>query len=138
MNAKKFYVLLSVMAVLMSVLACSLFSTTPTVSNVRLATDETGNTKVTSYTPSQSFFVFADLSDIKVGSTIEARWYAANVNGVDANKLINTSDYTYESGITYIYFKLGTTDGSDWPTGTYRVEIYLDGTKVGEQSFDVQ
>ena len=82
--------------------------------------------------------MFADLSGLKVGSVVEAKWYAVDVQGVDANKEINTSDYSYESGVSYVYFKLSTNDGSDWPTGTFKVEIYLDGTKVGEQTFTVQ
>ncbi len=57
---------------------------------------------------------------------------------MQANSELNTSDYTYESGVGFVYFQLSTTDGSDWPTGSYRVELYLDGTKVGEQGFSVQ
>jgi hypothetical protein len=138
MKFRKVSVLLAVVAVLLVTLACSALDTTPTVSNIRMATDDTGKTTVTSYSPSQEFFVFADLSGLKVGSVVEAKWYAVDVQGVDANKEINTSDYSYESGVSYVYFKLSTNDGSDWPTGTFKVEIYLDGTKVGEQTFTVQ
>ena len=140
MNIRKLSIVLALTAVLFAMLACSAvnFNTTPTVSNIRMATDDTGKTTVVSYSPSQEFFVFADLSGIKTGSLIEAKWYAVNVQGVDANKEINTSDYTYENGVDYVYFKLSTSDGSDWPTGTFKVEIYLDGAKVGEQTFTVQ
>ncbi|MBI2759399.1 MAG: hypothetical protein HYX49_12080 [Chloroflexi bacterium] len=138
MSTRKFSVILALAVVILATLACSALSTTPTVSNIRMATDDTGKTTTTTYSPSEVFFVFADLSNIKVGSVIEAKWYAVNATGVDANTEINTSDYTYESGIDYVYFKLSTNDGSDWPAGTFRVELYLDGLKVGEQLFAVQ
>ena len=78
------------------------------------------------------------LAGIEVGSLIQSKWYAVDVEGVDPNSEINTSDYTYEAGIGYVYFQLSTSDGGDWPPGSYRVELYLDGTKVGEQGFSVR
>jgi len=139
MNTRKLFIVLAVIVVLLATLACNALSTsTPTVSNIRMTTDVTGKTTTALYSPLQEFYVFADLSGIKVGSVIAAKWYAVNVTGVTPNNEINTSSYTYESGIGFVYFKLSTNDGSAWPAGSFRVEITLDGKKVGEQSFSVQ
>ncbi len=138
MKSRRFSVALAIAAILIGSLACGTLSTTPTVSNIRMTTDDTGKTQTSTYAPSDKFYVFADLSGIKVGSVIEAKWYAVSVAGVDPNSEINTSDYTYESGIGFVYFQLSKSDGGDWPSGSYRVELYLDGTKVGEQGFTVQ
>src|SRR5512143_691703 len=99
MNARRFTIALAVLVVLVATLACGTINTTPTVSNIRMSTDDTGKTPTSSYAPTDKFYVFADLSGIKVGSVIEAKWYAVNAQGVDANSEINTSDYTYEAGI---------------------------------------
>ncbi len=138
MKTRRLAPLVAGLALIMAILACSTFETTPTVSNIRMATDDTGKTSTSTYAPTDQFYVFADLSGIKVGSVIEAKWYAVNAQGVTANSELNTSDYTYESGVNFVYFQLSTTDGGDWPTGTYRVELFLDGTKTGEQAFTVQ
>ncbi len=138
MKTRRLAPLVAGLALILAILACSTFETTPTVSNIRMATDDTGKTSTSTYAPSDQFYVFADLSGIKVGSVIEAKWYAVNAQGVTANSELNTSDYTYESGVNFVYFQLSTTDGGDWPTGTYRVELFLDGTKTGEQAFTVQ
>ena len=138
MKIKKYSILLATVVLISVTLACNALSPKPTVSNIRMATDETGSTITTSYSPSDAFYVFADLSGLKVGSVVEAKWYAVNATGVDANSEINTSDYTYQSGISYVYFKLTTNDGSDWPSGAYKVELYLDGTKTVELGFNVQ
>lgn len=138
MKIKKYSILLAGIALIIATLACNALSPKPSVSNLRMATDQTGSTVTTSYAPGDAFYVFADLSGIKTGSVVEAKWYAVNATGVNTNSEINTSDYTYEPGISYVYFKLTTNDGSDWPSGSYKVEIYLDGTKTGEVGFNVQ
>jgi hypothetical protein len=130
--------LLAGVVLILAIAACSGLSTTPTVSNIRMTTDDTGSTPTSTYAPGDEFYVFADLSGIQAGSVIQSKWYAVDAQGVDANSEINTSDYSYESGISYVYFQLSTSDGGDWPVGSYRVELYLDGAKVGEQGFTVQ
>ena len=138
MTTRKPSILLASIALLASMLACNAIYNRPTVSNIRMATDSSGKTATTAYAPGDAFYVFADLSGLSKGEVVEAKWYAVNAQGVDQNTVLNTSDYTYESGIGFVYFQLTTSDGSDWPAGTYKVEMYLDGNKVGETGFSVQ
>ncbi len=140
MKIGKYPVLLACLVIAATMLACSSLSlsTPASISNIRMATDETGKTPTSNYAPGAPFYVFADLNGLSKGQVVQAKWYAVNAQGVDANSELNTSQYTYEEGVSFVYFKLTTSDGGDWPTGTYRVELYLDGTKVGEQGFTVQ
>ncbi len=140
MKIGKYRVLLACVVMSAAMLACSALSaaTTPTVSNIRMATDDTGKTPTSTYAPAAPFYVFADLSGLSKGQVVQAKWYAVNAQGVDPNFQINTSEYNYEEGVSFVYFQLTTSDGGDWPTGSYKVELYLDGTKVGEQGFTVQ
>ncbi len=138
---RRFFVMLASVAVLAATLACnalSTFAAGPTVSNIRMTTDSSGSTSTSTYAPGDAFYVFADLKGLSKGSVVQAKWYAVNAQGVQQNTVLNTSDYSYETGIGYVYFQLTTNDGSDWPTGSYKVELYLDGSKVGEQGFIVQ
>jgi hypothetical protein len=41
-----------------------------------------------------------------------------------------------EEGVGSVYFQLF--NDTEWPVGTYRVDVYMEGTKVGEQQFSVQ
>ncbi len=138
MKGRKYSVRGAWMAVVATMLACNALATYPTVSNIRMTTDNTGKTATSTYAPGDTFYVFADLSGLSKGSVVEAKWYVVDAQGVNPNTEINTSDYSYEPGIGFVYFQLTTSDGTDWPTGSYRVEVYLDGTKVGEQGFTVQ
>jgi hypothetical protein len=140
MKTRNAFILLTVAALLMVTLACSavsdLFSTTPTTSNFYMATDTTGKTHTTSYGVNDNFYVFFDVSNIPVGTQFEAKWYALDVSGEDPSTPFQTVDYTYESGVTSIYFQLS--NSGAWPTGHFRVDVYMAGTKVGEQLFTVQ
>ena len=138
MKTTRISVLLSMIAIVFAIPACNAFAGKPAVSNIRMATDDSGKTSTTSYSPGDAFYAFADLSGLKVGSVVEAKWYVVNAAGVQGNSEINTSDYTYMSGIHFVYFKLTTNDGSDWPGGSYKVEFYLDGVLAGEKTFVVQ
>lgn len=138
MKSSKLSVVSASIAVLAVLLACSLLQTAPAVSNIRMTTDSSGKTSTSTYAPGDAFYVFADLSGLAQGSVVEAKWYAVQAQGVDTNAALNTSDYTYQSGIGSVYFQLTTSDGTDWPTGSYKVELYLNGSKVGEQGFLVQ
>ena len=138
MKSRSLPLIVAAAALIFAAMACAGIETAPTVSNIRMTTDDTGETSTSMYSPGDDFFVFADLAGIEVGSLIQSKWYAVDVQGVDANSEINTSDYRYEAGIGYVYFQLSTSDGGDWPTGSYRVELYLDETKVGEQGFSVR
>lgn len=109
----------------------------PQLLNIHMTTDDTGSTPAVFYSPKQSFFVFLDPSGIQIGSLIEAKWYSVNVPGVSPNTLINVSDYTYETGVEHVHFRLNATGGGQWPTGSYKVEIYLNGVKAGEVPFYV-
>ena len=128
-------ILLCVTGILLT--SCALFSRGP-LFNVRMTTDNSGGTAVTSYELHQTFCVFADVKGIKAGSVIRAVWVAVNAHGVAPDTKINTSDYAYKGGIQHVYFKLSTWDGSNWPAGSYKVSLFVDGAAVGEQTFAVK
>ncbi len=117
--------------------SCSLFSRAP-LSNIRMTTDDSGKTTANSYHPLETFCVFADAQGIKTGSIIRAVWVAVDAQGVAPNTRINTSDYKYQPGVQHVFFKLSTWDDSNWPVGSYKVSLFLDGAAVGEQTFAVK
>ncbi len=150
-NTSKSFILLALTTLVTSMLACAIPTlpftvqiTVPTpgptalpISDIRMTTDETGTTQAVTYSPKQSFVVFLDLSGIQIGSVIEAKWYSVNIVGVTPNTLINVSDYAYEAGVQTFHFKLNATGGGQWPAGSYKVEIYLNGVKAREVPFYV-
>jgi len=135
-NKRLYPILCAVVALFIASLACNALSSTPGASNFYMATDEPGTNRTTVFSPTDDFFVFFDVSGIDAGTNFQSRWYALDIEGQDPNLPFQTIDYAYESDIANIYFQLTNDEG--WPTGNYKVEIYMNDVKVGEQAFSVQ
>ena len=137
MRTPAFRISILLCVTVLALTSCSLLSRAP-LSNLRMTTDDSGKTTVNSYHPLETFCVFADAQGMKAGSIIRAVWVAVDAQGVAPNTRINTSDYTYKPGIQHVFFKLSTWDDSNWPVGSYKVSLFLDGAPAGEQTFTVK
>jgi len=135
-NKRLYPILYAVTVMLVVTLACSGLSSTPGASNFFMATDEEGTNRTNAFSPSDDFYVFFNISGVEAGTAFQSRWYGLDLPDIDPNEPLQTIDYPYEEGVTKVYFQL--TSAEPWPVGNYKVEIYMDGSKVGEQTFSVQ
>jgi hypothetical protein len=133
----KISILLAVLALVASTLACSLGGSL-TLENARMAFDSEGRNVTTSFSPSDVFYVVADLSNAPVGTVVDAKWAAVSVAGLSANEVFYEQSLSNdEEGFTgTVYFQLF--NDSLWPTGTYKVELYLNGTLSQTVTFTVR
>jgi len=135
---KKFSILLAVLALAFSSLACALGE--PGLSNIRTAKDQDGTQPATVFGTTDTVYVVSDLSNGVVGNVVSSKWYAVNVTDVEPNFLIDEADININeepfNGTVYFYFP-PPLDGV-WPTGLYKVEIYFNGVLSGSTEFTVQ
>lgn len=135
MNYKKPSILLAVIALFVSALACG--SSTPAgVSNIYMANNADGNNKTTTFASTDVIYVFFDMNQVDDGAQLQIQWYALNVDGQDPATPFTVTDYTY-AGESTIFAQIESTEGG-FPAAQYKVEIYLNSAKVGEQQFTVQ
>ena len=135
MKYKKLSMLLAVVVLIASVLACG--TTAPAgVSNIYMANDADGNNKTTTFAPTDVIYVFFDVNQIDSGAKFQVKWYALNVDGQDPATPFVVTDYTY-TGESTVFAQVESTTGG-FPAAQYKVEIYLEGAKVGEQQFTIQ
>lgn len=136
---KKLPILLAILALVAASLACNALSSEPKLSNVRTATDSDGANPTAVFSPLDTIYVVSDISNGAKGNVVSSSWYAASVEGVDPNFLIDTVEYTVEedgfTGNVHFYFE--PPDGG-WPTGTYRVEVSFNGAPTSTVEFTVQ
>lgn len=117
-------------------LACNAINPTPGASDFYMAKDAEGTNRTDVFAPEDDFFVHFNVSGIEAGTNFQSRWYVLDLEGQDPNEPIQTIDYAYEEGIGKIYFQL--TGSEPWPPAGYKVEVYMNDVKVGEQQFSVQ
>jgi len=134
----KFVVLLAVLSLFVSSLACALGSTELGLTNLRMAFDEDGENVTTTFSPTDIFYAVADLANAPQGTQVEAKWTAVNAADTEPNLEFQTQtlDITEETFTGTIYFQLSNDEG--WPTGQYKVDLYLDGALAQTAEFSVQ
>ena len=125
----------AISALIFASLACN-FGGEPGASNFYMAKDADGEIQATVFSPTDDFYIFFDVNSVDVGTYFEGRWFALDIEGEDPNTPFSTIDYNLEDGVSTVYFQLFS--DTEWPVGNYRVDIYMEGTKVGEQQFSVR
>jgi hypothetical protein len=132
---KKLSILLAVLALLIVNLACA--SGGPAgVSNLRMSKNSDGSNPTTTFAPTDKIYALFDVNQVKSGAKLQIKWFAVDVQGQDPTQAFAATDYAYNNESTIVAHVESTKGG--FPVANYRVEIYLDGAKVGEQTFNVQ
>jgi len=133
---KLFPVLLAVLALVASSLACSL--TEMSLDNARMAFDENGESATSTFSSTDVFYAVADLSNAPTGTKVVAKWIAVNIEGEEPGSVFQeqTLDITEDNFSGIIYFQLSNDTG--WPNGDYKVELYLNDALAQTVTFNVQ
>ena len=133
----KFSISLAVLALLASTLACAVGGEL-SLTNARMSTDSDGKNVTTTFSPTDVFYVVADLANAPTGTKVDAKWIAVDIPGEQANSVFTETNYVTDtdnfSGI--VYFELSNDSG--WPAGSYKVELYLNGALAQSLDFTVQ
>jgi hypothetical protein len=134
----KYMVLFAVFALVVSSLACSFGNTELGLTNLRMALDQDGKNVTTTFSPTDVFYAVADLANAPQSTKVEAKWTAVNAADTEPNLEFQTQnlDITEESFSGTIYFQLSNDEG--WPTGQYKVDLYLNGTLAQTAELSVQ
>lgn len=134
----KFVILLAVLSLILSSLACAALSRELGLTNLRMAFDQDGNNVTTTFSPTDIFYAVADLANAPQGTKVEAKWTAVNAADTEPNLEFQTQtlDITEQSFSGTIYFQLSNDEG--WPAGQYKVDLYLNGTLAQTAEFSVQ
>ncbi len=137
MKPKKISVILAVLALVISTLACATFSGEPSLTNPRMSTDSDGVNTTTAYSSNDIFYAVADLSNVQTGSVVDAKWYLVSAADYDPGE-IESSTLTIDDQQLYSYVSFELSSDESWPVGEYKVELYLNGTLSQTINFSVQ
>ena len=136
MNRYSPLVWLVIALVTLTMPACSFSASTANISEAKMARDEEGNHPTKVFSPDDTFYCIAELSNAPDDTTLKALWIAVDVEGEKPNLKIDEVSTTGGSG--QLTFDL-TNDGP-WPGGEYKVDLFLNDEKEPTRTleFEVQ
>ena len=134
MKVNKLPILLAIVALAVSILACGGSISSANIGDAWLSTDAEGNNRTTTFSQSDVMNLFIDLKNAPDDTELKVNWIAVNADGVDPNFVINESSYT--SSDDTVHFDLS--NDNLWPVGSYKADIYLNGTLDRSLTFEVQ
>lgn len=97
------------------------------IDKISMAKDKDGEPgdATTSFEPGdRTIHCVADLNKAKAGTQMKFVWKAVDVSGVKAGE-ITTVDYTTKSFENKVHAHL--TKPADWPSGSYEVDVFVNG-----------
>jgi hypothetical protein len=124
-----------VVAVLLWVIiACGVSASTANIKDAKMALDPDGNQPTTVFSPEATFYCVVDLANAPDDTVVKAVWTAAQVEDVEPDFYLGEKDITLGSG--RIHFELS--NDNLWPTGKYKVDLYLNGELDRTLEFEVR
>ena len=136
MKTNKFIYVVALVAVGLSLVACSVSASTANFADAFMAKDSDGNERTTTYGQSDIFYAIVDLANAPSDTAVRAEWFAVDVEGADPNTPLN--QFTITSGSARITFNAANAEGLLWPPGTFRVDLYLNDDLKTSLEFQVQ
>jgi hypothetical protein len=111
-------------------------TSTVTMSDVKMATDENGENPTTVFSPNDTFYCVGYLENAPDDTKVTAVWIASDVENVEPDSKIK--QFSARGGSGLFRFNLSPVDS--WPTGQYAVELYLNDAKEPTKalSFEVR
>ena len=111
-------------------------TSTATMSDVKMATDEDGENPTEVFSPKDTFYCVGYLKNAPEDTTVTVVWLASDVEGIKPDTKIKEISAKGGSGL----FRFDLSNNGPWPTGKYGVELYLDDAKKPTKalSFEVR
>jgi hypothetical protein len=134
MNVKKSPILLALAVLVLAALACAFNASTANIADAWMSTDEAGDARVTAFAQDAAFYAQVDLQNAPDSTALKAVWTAVEAQDTDPNMVITETEITTGSGL--VHFTL--TNDNLWPTGKYKVDIYMDGQLARTLEFEVR
>ncbi len=134
MKSKKWFLFLIPILVLFINAACGFSASTASIKDAKMARDNEGTQPTTSFAAKDTFFCNVDLANAPDDTTVKAVWTAVQVSGTDPNTKIDETELKTGSGT--LHFKLS--NDNAWPSGKYKVDLYLNDKLDRTVEFQVQ
>lgn len=125
---------LALITISILVSACAGSQNPTRLASAGLYLDPEGNQSTEKYDARAIFYCIVTLDQLAPGTALKASWVAAETNRSDQNFVIKIEEVVPTSAA--VVFKLENA-GNFWPTGRYKIYLYLDGKETHVIDFEV-
>jgi hypothetical protein len=119
--SKKWGFLVVMVVMVLASLACNFSTSTAKISEVQMAKDSEGTQPTSAFSAGDTFYCNVKLVNAPDDTIVKAVWTAVEVKDNESNLKLDESSLTHGDGV--LNFKL--TNSNPWPSGKYKVELYL-------------
>jgi len=126
----------AIFALVLASLACGV--STANISNAYMSFDYEGTQETTVYAQDNTFYCIVEVSNAPDDTLVKTVWTAVQVDDetVTPNLFLDETELTIKDNLSSLHFQLS--NDYLWPTGTYKVDIYLNGELDRTINFQVQ
>ncbi|MBN1311674.1 MAG: hypothetical protein JXB30_09660 [Anaerolineae bacterium] len=135
MKTNRWQVLVVFAMMILAALACEASFSTASIDSAVMAADEDGTQETTVFAADQTFYCIVTLANAPEDTKVRAVWTAVDAEGEDPNLEMDQSELTIvnENVLTFSLSNEGL-----WPSGTYKVDLYLNDELDRTLEFTVQ
>lgn len=135
MHKAKSQILIVVVVMMLLALACNFSFSTARIVSAKLTADKSGAQETVAFAPDQTFYCIVNLANAPEDTKLKAVWTAVAVEGVQPNLLI---DQTEAVAGDQNVFTFSLSNDQLWPTGKYKVDLYLNDKLDRTLEFEVR
>jgi hypothetical protein len=139
---KKGIAALLLIVVALGAIACDASNATPTplvrwgafVTASSLGANNAPSGETKQFSPGQTVYAVAETINFPQGHKVFSRWTVPDGTIEDTEEIVSDRDYTN----TFLEFHIGGTNNRQLPTGSYTVQLYVDGNPGPRTEFTVR
>lgn len=123
MIQKRTILFLAAVVFIFAIPACSFSVSTANIKDAFLTVDPEVSEPTNVFTPDQTFYLIVELANAPDDTVLKSSWVAVRVEDVEPDFVIDEAEIT--TGLPIVTFDLA--NDYLWPTGAYRVDLYMNG-----------
>ena len=135
MYKNKFQILLAIMVLMVSVLACNASYSSAKITDAYMTANSDGSGKTSVFSDDQTFYCIVIVANAPDDTSLKAVWTAVDVADVDSGLVLDEIEIT-TNGQNEFTFNLQ--NDMLWPMGTYKVDVYMNDKLEQTLEFQVQ
>lgn len=135
MSKRRIKIVFVFFVLMLSMLACEASFSTANISDAYLTFNSDGSGRTSTFSNDQTFYCIVKVDNAPDDTTLKAVWIALDVEGIEPNYLISEFELTTEGGNEFTF---NLENDQLWPPGTYKVDLYMDGTLEQTLEFSVE